>query len=127
MGDLSKTVVDLALEGLDLLVYLDSLLSSVVDLLLQALQFTLQVSNYFVLFPDAVLMISHALTHLSLDSAGASLQIADCLLKGLVVPLAGLVVLDLVSVGLDDTVASVLGSWLRNLNWGVEDWGWPNV
>lgn len=73
MGDLAKTVVDLELEGLDLLVYLDSLLSTVVDLLLKALQFTLQVSNYFVLVPDAVLMISYALTHLSFDAAGATL------------------------------------------------------
>ena len=114
MHDIITSLIDLALYSLDLLIHLDAFLATIVNILLDLVELALKVTNYLRLVPQSVFMVSLAVLDLPLEASDASSQVHDNLRKELEFTLSRLMALDLLSICIDNSIASVL--WSNSTN-----------
>ena len=104
---LHVSLVNRPFDLLGLIVDRDTLVLSVFDLLLCRFKVSLQDLHSFLLITDPVFVLSLLSADLVLKATSASLQVVEDLLKDLEVALPRLMILDLLSVGVDNAVAGV--------------------
>jgi len=107
VGNVTASLVDLALELSDVLVDADAFLALVGDRLLIDIDVALKSNYLLALLSETVLVLALALTHLTLEPLDAALKVSHDALKKLVLSFPRLVALDFISVGSDDTVSCI--------------------
>jgi len=98
MDNVSALLLKLSLHSLDLLIYVDAFITSVMDGLLHRVKIALEISDDFGLVPQSVLVVSLAVLSLTLETPDSAIQVQDDLLEYLEVALTGLMILDLLTV-----------------------------
>lgn len=108
MSYLLVAIVDCAFHGLDLIKHLDTFSLVILDSSLNLFKLSTQIVNNFVLVTKAVFVVSLARTNLIFKASYLSLQICNDFLKDLEVTLSCLVVLNFLTVGVNDAISSVI-------------------
>jgi len=98
MSNIRGALVYLSFDTLDLIVDLDTFISSVMNSLFKGLQVTLKMPNSLALISESIFMVPLALSSFVLKRSDPSLELLHNTLKQLIVPFSCLMVLNLVSV-----------------------------
>ena len=113
MCDLSAPVIDLSLYNLDLVVDLDTLITSIMDSFLYRFKVTLKVTHDLALIPKTVLMLSLSLPDFILEAPNPPLELPHHVLEQLEISIPCLMMLNFLSICVDDPVPSVTNyCWL---------------
>lgn len=107
MRNVSATLLDVSLNNLDLLINLNSFISTVVDVLLYRIEVALEMSDSLVLVTEPLFMVSLASANLPFKGSDTSLQLCDHILQRLKVTLKDWSVLYLLSITADNAVSGV--------------------
>jgi hypothetical protein len=114
VGNVDASLFNLALDPLDLLINCDALITSIVDVLFNRLKIALEVADDLSLIPQSVLVVSLAVLDLPLEASDSSAEVLDHLLQELVIAFSGLVILNLISVRVNNAVSGVISARAGN-------------
>lgn len=113
MRNFHATLLDVSFNNLDLIVNLNSFISTVVDVLLHRIEVALEMSDCLVLVTESLFMISLASANLSFKGSNTSLQLCDHILQTLKVTLKYRCILYLLAITANNAVSCVTFNWSR--------------
>jgi len=96
--NVGAALIDVSLDNLDLLVYLNSFIATVMDVLFYCVKVALEVTDCLALVAKSLFMVSLASANLPFKGPDTSLQLCYHVLQGLKVTFTDLVVFNLLSV-----------------------------
>ncbi len=108
MSNFLVTVINCAFDSLDLVKHLDPFSLIILNGSLDLFQIPTQIVDNFILLTDAVLMITLARADFVFEPSYLSLQVCDDFLEDLEISLTCLVILDFLTVCVDNTVSSIV-------------------